>query len=288
MSVFKWEPRKGWHGLMEAYYRAFYSPLYTNRTKSTKEREPMLIVVGSSYTPKADTYESIFLSQRVNSIAKRQRWPIASPTNTSHVILEPDYVGNYAGRADFPCMCLVAEAISEEELTALYRSVDAFVITTRGEGWGLPISEAMAMGLPTISTDWGGSTEFTSHGSMPAAVKATRHEMPVSYPINASIVEVPQLADGYGGEHNMRMAAPSVPHTVELLRKVYEQTPEVNQEVGRRARDVIVRQFSQAATTDMMTVRLAAVAQKLRWESAVEDEAASETQNSRLKVSIML
>eukprot|EP00658_Telonema_sp_P-2_P064068 TRINITY_DN5293_c0_g2_i6.p1 TRINITY_DN5293_c0_g2~~TRINITY_DN5293_c0_g2_i6.p1 ORF type:complete len:213 (-),score=24.46 TRINITY_DN5293_c0_g2_i6:29-667(-) len=192
------------------------------------------------------------------------------------------------GMSDFPCTCFITSTLSDSDLVSLYRSMDAFVITTRGEGWGLPISEAMSMGLPTIATDWGGSTEFTSHGSMPAVVKATRHEMPVSYPINASIVEVPQLADGYGGEHNMRMAAPSVPHTVELLRTVYEQTPDVNQEVGRRARDVIVRQFSQAATTDMMTVRLAAVAQKLRWESTAEDEAALQKQHSRLKVSIML
>ena len=31
---------------------------------------------------------------------------------------------------------------------------------TLGEGWGLPTMEAMAMGLPVIVTNWGGSTEF--------------------------------------------------------------------------------------------------------------------------------
>ena len=35
-------------------------------------------------------------------------------------------------------------------LLSLYKSVDAFVLPTHGEGWGLPFAEAMAMELPTI------------------------------------------------------------------------------------------------------------------------------------------
>eukprot|EP00658_Telonema_sp_P-2_P064064 TRINITY_DN5293_c0_g2_i2.p1 TRINITY_DN5293_c0_g2~~TRINITY_DN5293_c0_g2_i2.p1 ORF type:complete len:128 (-),score=21.38 TRINITY_DN5293_c0_g2_i2:173-556(-) len=121
----------------------------------------------------------------------------------------------------------------------------------------------MAMGLPTITTDWGGSTEFTSQGSIPIAINATRRGIPATYPVNATTVE---LSSDDGFESNMRMAAVSIPHTVEVLRQVYEQPPEVNQEVGRRARETIVHQFSQASTTDLMTVRLAAIAHKLRCE----------------------
>lgn len=44
------------------------------------------------------------------------------------------------------------------KLPSLYKSVDAFVMATHGEGWGLPIIEAMAMELPAISTFWSGST----------------------------------------------------------------------------------------------------------------------------------
>ena len=32
--------------------------------------------------------------------------------------------------------------------------------TFLGEGWGLPIIEAMAMGLPTIATNWSGQVDF--------------------------------------------------------------------------------------------------------------------------------
>jgi uncharacterized membrane protein YgcG len=64
---------------------------------------------------------------------------------------------------------VVSEHLSSRELAMFYRGCDAFVLPSHGEGWGLPTHEAMAMGLPVVTTDWGGSTEFTkpirSHSS---------------------------------------------------------------------------------------------------------------------------
>jgi glycosyltransferase involved in cell wall biosynthesis len=36
----------------------------------------------------------------------------------------------------------------------LYRAADAFVLATHAEGWGRPLTEAMAMALPTIAPAW--------------------------------------------------------------------------------------------------------------------------------------
>jgi len=52
--------------------------------------------------------------------------------------------------------------IVQDDLIALYRRCDAFVLPTRGEGWGLPLIEAAASGLPIISTMYGGQVEFLS------------------------------------------------------------------------------------------------------------------------------
>ena len=47
-----------------------------------------------------------------------------------------------------PTIEVVSEHLSSKELAMFYRSCDAFVLPTHGEGWGLPTHEAMAMGLP--------------------------------------------------------------------------------------------------------------------------------------------
>ena len=46
----------------------------------------------------------------------------------------------------------------------LYHAVDGFAVPTHGEGWVLPIVEAMASELPTVSTSWGGQTEYMNEG----------------------------------------------------------------------------------------------------------------------------
>jgi glycosyltransferase involved in cell wall biosynthesis len=51
------------------------------------------------------------------------------------------------------------------EIAELYRSCDAFVFPTKGEGWGLPLIEAAASGLPIITVPYSGHTEFIQHMS---------------------------------------------------------------------------------------------------------------------------
>jgi len=40
------------------------------------------------------------------------------------------------------------------------QSADCFLSCSRSEGWGLPIIESLACGIPTVVADWGGSTEY--------------------------------------------------------------------------------------------------------------------------------
>jgi len=51
------------------------------------------------------------------------------------------------------------------DVARLYRSCDAFLMPSRAEGWGLPIMEAMACGLPVITTNYSGQTEFVTENN---------------------------------------------------------------------------------------------------------------------------
>ena len=53
--------------------------------------------------------------------------------------------------------------MTEAQLADLYRACDAFVLPTCAEGWGLPLIEAAASGLPIITTMYSGHTEFLQH-----------------------------------------------------------------------------------------------------------------------------
>jgi glycosyltransferase involved in cell wall biosynthesis len=54
----------------------------------------------------------------------------------------------------------IDQDVRDYQYYGLYRSADCFVSATRCEGFGLPMAEAMAAGIPVIVTDYSGHTDF--------------------------------------------------------------------------------------------------------------------------------
>jgi glycosyltransferase involved in cell wall biosynthesis len=111
------------------------------------------------------------------------------------------------------------------QLGSLYRSADCYVTTTRGEGWDMPLMEAMACGVPCIATDWGAHREYF-------------HEE-VGYPLRVSRL-VPAVAKCpyYAG---FRWAEPDEEHLRHLLRKVFEDREAAARLGAAAAREVSAR-----------------------------------------------
>ncbi|MFZ5652178.1 MAG: glycosyltransferase family 4 protein [Bacillota bacterium] len=81
------------------------------------------------------------------------------------------------GRGDSSPVILLTEEMNPGELVNLYRSCHCFVLPSRGEGAGLPLLEAGSLGMPVISTGWGGQTDFLDSDN--------------SFPVEYRLVKVP-------------------------------------------------------------------------------------------------
>jgi glycosyltransferase involved in cell wall biosynthesis len=69
-------------------------------------------------------------------------------------------------QGEFPSVYLLNGEIDQEECATLYRhpKVNCMLSFTRGEGYGLPLVDAAAAGLPVIATEWSGHLDFLNLG----------------------------------------------------------------------------------------------------------------------------
>ena len=65
-------------------------------------------------------------------------------------------------KGDFPKVHLIHGNMSSVDVAALFRSkqIHAYITATRGEGYGLPLVDAAASGMPVVATNWSGHLDF--------------------------------------------------------------------------------------------------------------------------------
>src|SRR5438034_8042175 len=124
----------------------------------------------------------------------------------------------------------------------LYRTVDAYVTPTRGEGWCRPLMAAMAAGLPTIATAWSGLTEF--------------HNEEVGYPLKYRLAPVSEAGGReipiYAGHC---WAEPDVDDLRRLIRRLVAN-PAAAHKKGLAAQRMVARRHSRTAVAAVVREEL--------------------------------
>lgn len=169
-SIFQWQNRKGWRTLLNSYYRSF--------------------------GPNDDAV----LILKVN--------PLNLPGYTAEMI-RPD-ITNLKRKLNlkyYPPVFLSENIVPLDHVKALHNTGDCYVSSHHGEGWGMPIHDAMRIGNQIIVTKYGGVTEYLDKNS--------------AHIINHSVGPVSNMGWSplYGNYQNW--AHPSATHLSDLFKDVY-------------------------------------------------------------------
>ncbi|KAG0570881.1 hypothetical protein KC19_6G194500 [Ceratodon purpureus] len=223
LSIFKWEHRKGWDILLSAYLQEF-----------SANDDVALYLLTNPYHSDRD-----FATVITKFVLSRS-------------IREPP--------SGWPRVYLIDEHIPQSQLPALYKAAACFVLPSRGEGWGRPHVEAMAMELPVIATNWSGMTEYMTELN--------------SYPL-----QVERMSEVLEGPFKGHLwAEPSISHLMLLMRHVVVHPEEARQK-GKVARFDMMTKFSQEVVGRIVVEQLVRVQAKLDSRTSANKVSAT----SRLK-----
>lgn len=200
LSVFKWEQRKGWDVLLRAFLQEF-----------SGADDVVLYLLINAYHSDTD------FDRKIRSFVKDSS--IEKPMD---------------GWAE---VRLIDEHIPQSALPRLYKAADAFVLPSRGEGWGRPVVEAMSMELPVIVTNWSGPTEYLNEEN--------------GYPLD--IDRLTEVTEGPFKGH--LCAEPSVDRLRTLMRHVFSDREEARRK-GKKAREDMVERFSPAIVATIVADKI--------------------------------
>jgi glycosyltransferase involved in cell wall biosynthesis len=215
LTNFDFSARKGWEILLRAWGQAF----------TVEDPVSLVLKTGSFYTPDGHVENQIssFLRQEFGASGAR---------------LAPVH--------------LLTDLLPALDMPQLYAAADAYVLASRGEGWGRPFMEAQAMGLPTIASNWGGQTQFMDPDT--------------SWLVEGELVDVPDDAELFNTLYRgHRWFEPDADDLAAKLREIASDWDAARQRAAP-ARQRLIDRFGTAATA--ATLRTCAIGARERYGDA--------------------
>ncbi|HEX3549356.1 MAG TPA: methyltransferase domain-containing protein [Candidatus Elarobacter sp.] len=111
----------------------------------------------------------------------------------------------FAGDAGAPELVVIEDELTDEDVVRLYRTCGALAFPYRGEGFGLPMLEALACGLPVIATA-GGAADAYLDDAVAYRIPATR------VPIRGVVRGEALAGDGWWLEPDVEALAATLQH----------------------------------------------------------------------------
>jgi glycosyltransferase involved in cell wall biosynthesis/tetratricopeptide (TPR) repeat protein len=152
-----------------------------------------------------------------------------------------DQVRALAANADGPAIEVIEDDLPDDQMASLYRSCDVLVHPYRGEGFAMPVAEAMASGVPVVVTADGATSDFCDQDN--------------AWLLPSRRVPIPEV-DGAGPSSlGYWLAEPDAGYLTQLLRELPGRQA-ASAAKATRARERIVPAYGWDAVADIVARRL--------------------------------
>ena len=193
LSIFEWTYRKGWDVLLKAWAEVF-SP-----------DDDVCLILRSSPVQNGKKNPPREIEARIDDYLRS--------------------LGYSAGKV--APVIVLKEQVPLVQMAGLYAAADAFVLPSRGEGWGNPYIQAMSCGLPVIGTRWSANLAFMNDEN--------------SYLIDISGLEQADEKMELPFYKGQFWSSPSPHHLGQLMKHVVSNTDSARQKGLQARRDVLSR-----------------------------------------------
>jgi hypothetical protein len=149
-----------------------------------------------------------------------------------------------------PRIMVKNQKVDEKCMPLFYQEADCFVLPSRGEAFNLPALEAMAAGIPSIVSNFGGQVDFIneSNGWL-IEIKQLKHLSERLCKINSAF-------------SNLWFAEPDIKDIKKQMRYVFENKEELI-EKGKKAREDVLQNFTWEKVADKAEARLNEIFKRL-------------------------
>ena len=167
-SIFQWHKRKGWNELLESYFDEFSSD------------------------------DNVGLIIKTNPI----HWDLKG-----QIVEDIKSVRSRFLNKKPPTLVLINDIISESDILSIHKAGDCYVAPHHGEGWGMPIHDAIMSRKQIIATKFGGVIEYLDDDSF--------------FPIPFHMVPVSGMEWNGAYSSNQQWAQPDTSSLKSIMRDVY-------------------------------------------------------------------